>query len=427
MAPRTPIDIDNPSWGDWLRGTIRYGESLDNQQQATDTLPDRSKFVDAMRPEMSGWGGVIPAFGLGLKSTGNQGLTTGGMIDKYGAKTGVPDEAMRKMDYAAGQLQPVAHLAGAGVGAGLSAADYALSLLDGAEIAKGIGKGASWLWNAGARAAPEGAIGAWTSASALPARAGYLARILEPVGKAVVSAAKSNPIAASLGGLGLGSYLGGTVASNYVNKTGEKFAKERAAEAQAAQSAQEPSAPTASQVDPSKLTPAQLARYLDGEQMSPAQARMQLMYDKEGKLKPGITAEMEAQIRTEAEQDANARNARYERQGKYITLGRAIGIDDPQAAIIMGENGQFTRGLFNNILNSQQGRTTRMPTARDLLYAEDVRQLNALQEDADNTPAGAAQDAKLKRAIDYRNLMRRYYLAPSSLPPDLNLDDEPQG
>src|SRR5574343_435835 len=160
MAPRPPVDIDNPSWGDWLRGTIKYGESIANQPQADDTMKPREAFYDALKNDPRA--NARSAFAMGMRGTVDKGAATGWLMNRLAPDTGVPEEAMRKMDYALGQKHPVAHLVGAGLGAGFIQ----------------LGK------------------------------AGWLPRLASTAGNAAVKVARANPIAATVGAMALGGGLG---------------------------------------------------------------------------------------------------------------------------------------------------------------------------------------------------------------------------
>lgn len=226
MAPRPPVDIDNPSWGDWLRGTIKYGESIANQPQADDTMKPREAFYDALKNDPRA--NALSAFAMGMRGTVDKGAATGWLMNRLAPDTGVPEEAMRKMDYALGQKHPVAHLVGAGLGAGLSAADWAISTADGIN-------GIKWLGGFGATKPVEKiaettlpfVLGADGKVAQLATeagagfsqlgKAGWLPRLASTAGNAAVKFARANPIAATVGAMALGGGLGNIGYNIYSN------------------------------------------------------------------------------------------------------------------------------------------------------------------------------------------------------------------
>lgn len=248
MAPRTPIDLDNPSWGDWLRGTIKYatapgaiarGERTAadfNDWWATrtknDTLPDREKFLDAMRNDPNA-NNAWAAFEMGARNS----MDKGGFFGPAIKSTFMPDpaspEAMRKMDYASGQLQPLPHLLGTGAGTVVSVAD---AIASGKALGAGLNAaktGIGWLggrlgFGAATEAAPRAIPGAvsWLGekgSSLASALASALPATTKVVTKGAIPAA-----AVTAGGLGTNAMI------NFIDGTPAKFDQQRQEKAAAA-------------------------------------------------------------------------------------------------------------------------------------------------------------------------------------------------
>lgn len=244
MAPRTPIDLDNPSWGDWLRGTIKYGEA--RASNAVDTPNDKYKsrqaFVDAARGKM----GMLEAFDLGVRSTMDRGGLAGQAATRVLPTDAPRGEAQDKLDYAAGQLHPVPHLLGAAVGTPYAVADAIVSGRVLGEVASkvaGPAKGAwGWLTRVGERSAPaaQGPIGAWTNASTAGQRVagtGYLPRMGQGTVAAARDFAAAHPVAAGVGAGAVAlnaGMLGGNIAANIYEGKGDQFARAREEKAAAA-------------------------------------------------------------------------------------------------------------------------------------------------------------------------------------------------